>query len=231
MENIDILKNKLIVEIRKMIEIIKSEYPMYVDLPEDLDLENRVHIEDTGTISLFVKNKNIYFPLSAFSVLEHFKSFPEYGSNTNHVTYTEDNMIINDNTFETFINHAIVINELRTRQLAKKYGLLTSCCGYPKETKIAYELEQILGKDVIDRIAFTKKSYEVIDILNELPMDAATLYLTVEREMEKEFQEKYMKYKFPGINGPFEKMNKYDTIDYSRVYEIIDEYKRNQDFD
>ena len=263
MENIDILKNKLIVEIRNMIEIIKSEYPMYVDLPEDLDLENRVYIEDTGTISLFVKNKNIYFPLSAFSVLEHFKSFPEYGSNTNHVTYTEDNMIINDNTFETFINHAIVkgmtaedyfkeillhevmhfcgiggwlalregINELRTRQLAKKYGLLTSCCGYPKETKIAYELEQILGKDVIDRIAFTKKSYEVIDILNELPMDAATLYLTVEREMEKEFQEKYMKYKFPGINGPFEKMKKYDTIDYSRVYEIIDEYKRNQDFD
>ena len=78
MENIDVIKRNLIKEIEKLIEIIKTEYPNYVDLPEDLDLENRVHIEDTGTISLFVKNKNFYFPLSAFDVLDHFKSFPEY---------------------------------------------------------------------------------------------------------------------------------------------------------
>ena len=68
------------------------------------------------------------------------------------------------------------------------FPLLTSCCGYTKETKITYELEQILGKDVIDRIVFTKIRYEVIDILNELSMDAATLYITVEREIEKEVQ-------------------------------------------
>lgn len=263
MENIENIRRNLISEIEKLIEIIKKEYPSYVDLPDNLDLENRVHIEDTGTISLFVRGKHFYFPLSAFGVLDNFKSFPEYGSNPSHVVYTEDNMIINDNTFESFINHAIIkgmtvedyfkeillhevmhfcgvggwlalregINELRTRQLAKKYGLLTSCCGYPKETKIAYELEQILGKDVIDRIAFTKFNYEVVEILNELPMEMATLYLTVEREMEVEFNEKYMRHKFPGVNGPFEKMKKYNTIDYSRVYEIIDEYKRNQEFD
>ena len=70
-----------------------------------------------------------------------------------------------------------------------------------------------------------------MDILNELPIEAATLYLKVESEMEKEFQDKYMRHNFPGINGPFEKMKKYDTIDYSIVYEIIDEYKKNQDFD
>ena len=62
-------------------------------------------------------------------------------------------------------------------------------------------------------------------------MDDATLYITVEREIEKEFQEKYMKYKFSGVNGPFEMMKKYDTIDYYSVYEIIDEYKRKQEFD
>ena len=108
MENIELIRKNLITEIEKLIGFIKIEYPNYVDLPEDLDLENRVHIEDTGTISLFVKDKHFYFPLSAFSVIEHFESFPEYGSNSNHVTYNEDNMIINDNTFETFINHAIV---------------------------------------------------------------------------------------------------------------------------
>ena len=40
-----------------------------------------------------------------------------------------------------------------------------------------------------------------------------------------------MKYKFSGVNGPFEMMKKYDTIDYYIVYEIIDKYKRKQEFD
>lgn len=63
MENVEVIRENLIIEIEKLIEIIKREYPEYVDLPEDLNLENRIHIEDTGTIFLFVKNKHFYFPL------------------------------------------------------------------------------------------------------------------------------------------------------------------------
>ena len=53
MENVGVIRENLIIEIEKLIEIIKREYPEYVDLPEDLDLENRIHIDDTGTILFF----------------------------------------------------------------------------------------------------------------------------------------------------------------------------------
>ena len=55
MENVGVIRENLIIEIEKLIEIIKREYPEYVDLPEDLDLENRIHIDDTGTILFLLK--------------------------------------------------------------------------------------------------------------------------------------------------------------------------------
>ena len=260
--NINEIKNSLILEIEKYIEIIRNEYSELVDIPEDLDLEGRVHIEDTGTISLFVKNKNFYFPLTAFEVIESLKNNPLYGSNREHRTCFDDEIILNNNTFQDFINHIIIkglsveeyykeillhetlhfcgsggwhalregINELKTRQLAKKYNLLTSSCAYPKETKIAYELEQIFGEEIINRIAFTKNNQQVKEILDTVSPDAAEFYFALEIKMDFEFQEKYMKHKFPGINGPFEKMKKYNTIDYSKVHEMIDLYKDTHGF-
>ena len=43
-------------DINKLVEIIKKEYPNLVDIPIDYDLKKIVHIEETGTISLFVRN-------------------------------------------------------------------------------------------------------------------------------------------------------------------------------
>ena len=54
--NINDIKNSLIIEIEKLVEIIKKEYPNLVDIPIDYDLKKIVHIEETGTISLFVRN-------------------------------------------------------------------------------------------------------------------------------------------------------------------------------
>lgn len=258
--NIENIKNNLIIEIDKLIKIIRIEYSTLADIPKELDLENRVHIEDTGTVSLFVKNKNFYFPLDAFMVIDSLKSNPLYGSDKNHKTYTEDNIILNDNTYKDFIEHVILkgltaeeyfkeillhetlhfcgsggwhalregINELKTRQLAKKYNLVTSACAYPKETKIAYELEQILGKEIINKIAFTKNNFEVKKILDKISVDASEFYFLVESEMEKEFYNKYMKYKFPGIDGMYEKVEKYNTIDYFSVYDLIENYRNKE---
>lgn len=255
--NIEEVKRNLIIEIKKLIEIIRNEYPELVDIPDDLNLEDRVHIEEMGTISLFVKNKNFYFPLAAFEVIESLKNNPLFGSNKNHRTYFDDDIIFNDNTFQDYIEHVILkgltpeeyykeillhevlhfcgsggwhairegINELKTRQLAMQYGLLTSACAYPKETKIAYKLEEIFGKDIIDKIAFSKNNFEVKEILDGISPEASDLYFSVELEMEKEFQSKYMKFKFPGVNGPFEKAKKYNSIDYSSVYHLIEEYE------
>ena len=53
MENI---KNNLILEIEKIIKVIESDYPNITDIPVNYDLVKLVHIENTGTISLFVSN-------------------------------------------------------------------------------------------------------------------------------------------------------------------------------
>lgn len=257
--NIDNIKNNLISEIEKLIKIIEKEYPDLVDIPNSYDLNKMVHVEETGTISLFVKNKNFYFPLDAFKVLKAFKKIPGFGMIKNHKTYNQDNMIINNNTYITYIKHVFLkgltpeeyfkenllhetlhfcgsgggtairegINELKTRQLAKKYGLLTSSCGYPKETKIAYELEQIFGEEIINKISFSKNYQEIRKILNSVSPEAATFFFNLEETMEKEFHTKYMKYHFPGLTGPFKKTKKYNAINYTKAYTLIEEYKKN----
>lgn len=255
--NIVDIKNNLISEIQKLVKIIKKEYPNLVDIPVNYDLQELVHIEQTGTISLFVRNHNFYFPLDAFKVLGAFKRIPGFGMVKNHKTCNQDNMIINDNTYITYIKHAFLkgltpeeyfkeillhetlhfcgsggrtairegINELKTRQLAKKYNLLTSSCGYPKETKIAYELENLFGEDIINKISFSKSRWEIKEILDSVSPIASSFFFTLEMVMEEEFYDKYMKYEFPGLTGPFKKTQKYNSIDYTKAYLLIDEYK------
>lgn len=252
------IKSNLVSEIEKLVEIIKNEYPNLVDIPDDCDFSKRVHIENTGTISLFVNNKHFYFPLDAFKILETLKKLPGFGMMKNHETCTEDNMIINNNTYITYMKHVFLkgltpeeyfkeillhetlhfcgsggetairegINELKTRQLAKKYGLLTSACGYPKETKIAYELEKIFGEDVINEIAFSKSDLEIEKILNSVSLDAASFFFDLKRLMNEEFYDKYMRYDFPGITGPLKKTQKYNSVDYTKAYALIEDYKK-----
>lgn len=256
-DNINNIKNNLIVEIEKLVKIIKYEYSNLVNIPMEYDLYKIVHIEETGTISLFVRKGEFYFPLDAFKVLEAFKKIPGFGINKNHKTYTKNNMILNDNTFMTYIQHVFLkgltaeeyfkeillhetlhfcgsgggsalregINELKTRQLAQKYNLLTSACGYPKETKIAYELEELFGEDIINKIAFSKNRSELIEILTSVSKEAMEFFLELDKIMEKEFDDKYYRYKFPGIMGPFKKAKRYNSIDYSQAYVLIEKYK------
>lgn len=257
--NVNDVKNSLIIEIEKLVGIIKNEYPNLVDIPDNYDLNEIVYIVETGTISLFVSNKHFYFPLDAFKVLDAFKKMPGFGTMKDHKTCDQDNMIINDNTYITYIKHVFLkgltpeeyfkeillhetmhfcgsgggtairegINELKTRQLAKKYNLLTSSCGYPKETKIAYELEKLFGEDTINKISFSKNNQEIKEILDSISPEAYTFYFTLEKLMEKEFYDKYKKYDFPGLTGPFKKAQKYNSIDYTEVYALINQYKRS----
>lgn len=69
------IKNNLITEIEKTIQIIKKEYPNLVDIPKNYNLDELVYIENIGTISLYVQNKNFYFPLDAISILNKIKKY------------------------------------------------------------------------------------------------------------------------------------------------------------
>lgn len=258
--SIDIIKNNLIQEIEKLVAIIKKEYSNLVDIPLDCDLKERVHIKQIDTISLFVKNKEFYFPLDAFKVFRTLQKLPGFGKNKNHKTYNADNIILNDNTYITYIKHVFLkglsaeeyfkesllhetlhfcgsgggtairegINELKTRQLAKKYGLLTSACGYPKETKIAYELEQIFGEKIINEISFAKNNKEIKAILDAISSESSAFFFELEAIMEKEFYHKYMKHNFPGLTGPIKKAKKYHAINYTKAYELIAKYKASK---
>lgn len=120
------------------------------------------------------------------------------------------------------------INELLTRMLAQKYNLRTNSCGYPKEVRLAYELMNLFGEDVIIKLSFIRGFDKEINFLREyLGPDAAYLYFRIYMAANKEFEEKYYSYmnEFSGVTGIIKKMHFYNKIDYSNIYEIINDYK------
>lgn len=126
--------------------------------------------------------------------------------------------------------------ELKTRQLADKYGLKASRSGYPKEVEIANELQQILGSKIADQITFAKGSKEIDEILtNRFGSQARDLFAEIELMMNESANKVYDHSKFGGIFGPIKKARAYSKIDYSEVYKKIDEFRevvenRKKDF-
>lgn len=264
------IHKRLTEEIKKYIHIIRKEYEDYIplDVLKRLDnienYEKILKIYDYGEINAYANNKSINMPLCAEKVIEFFSKIPGYGIDKNHKIYNSDNMIVNNNTFLTYLKHVFVsgtdtdegyyddillhevmhfcggdgasvlkegINELLTRKVAQKYNLRTSCCGYPKEVKLAYELMNCFGEDIVKSLGFIKGfDKEVEFIRDNLGEDAAKLYIQVRNDSEKEFQEKYysrMK-EFSGVVGTAKKVLFYKKIDYSNSYKLIDKYLKSE---
>lgn len=119
------------------------------------------------------------------------------------------------------------MNELLTRMLAKKYSLRTNSCGYPKEVMLSYKLMEVFGEDIIKQLAFiSNRNSEMEFLRNSLGEDAANLYFEVSYLAEKEFYDKYYSHmsEFKGITGIIKKVKMYNQINYTKVYELIDEY-------
>lgn len=119
--------------------------------------------------------------------------------------------------------------ELKTRELAQTYNLTTSGCGYPKEVNIAYKLQKIFGKEICDKLTFTKNYNEKLQIIEKnLGKDMVVLYNYVFFEMQKEFHNKYYNYKFQGITGIFKKIIKYGEINYTQIEIFLDNIIENK---
>lgn len=115
--------------------------------------------------------------------------------------------------------------ELKTRELAQKYNLKTSACGYPKETHVALEIQNIFGKEIGDRIAFAINDLEIFHMLKHIyGKDAAIFFMNVQNEMENTFSKYYSK-NYSGLLGPLLKAKEYGKIDYSNVYSMIANYR------
>ena len=123
------------------------------------------------------------------------------------------------------------INELLTRKLALEKGFRTNCCAYPKEVQMAFQLQKILGEDILDQIAFINSEQDIyLFLANTLNLELAELYIKVSHEMEKEFSEKYYANmdSYSGFTGIMKKILNYRKIDYSNVYQILNDYKLSQ---
>ena len=248
-------KQILIKQIKEYINIIRNEYNDYVQVTENIDLDKIVHIKDVGTISLFIRNGEFYFPIEAYKVFEELKKDSKFGTNRNHQTYNNETLLINNNNFLDYIEHLILIgatpldyfqeitlhetmhfcgsnggsalmeglNEYLTRLVALKYNLKTNGCGYPKEIKIIQELVNLFGIDIMTKLAFSKTKSETLEIFKD--EEKANLIIELNALMDEEFYGKYYKFKYPGLNGPFEKAKRYEEIDYSNAMKLIEEYK------
>lgn len=267
-EQIDDIHKRLTLKVAKYIKAITQEYGKFIPKERlsylgNINYDEIIQIYDYGNINGLANPKHILLPLNAEKALEKIKTLPGYGSNPNHQTYNQATAIINDNTFETYVNHAIVtgmtleqyfedlllhetmhfcgsdggnalkegINEYLTRKLALKKGFHTNGCAYPKEVKIARTLESILGEEVITQIAFIKPYDKVLSYLETtLGKDASELYQNVTHAMDEEFYNRYYRHMnhFDGLEGIQEKVTNYKQIDYSKVEQIIEQYKKTK---
>ena len=264
-KEINQIKRYLALQLERYVLLIKEEYREFI-LSHTLNFLNNVtnyeeliKIEDTGTITCFVNNGKIYFPILAYKILNILKKIPGFGLKQTHKTYNDDTLVINDNTFNTYIAHVFIaglslkafydemmlheamhlcgmagsnafqegLTEFKTRELAKKYNLKTSACGYPKEVKIVYRLQEIFGSDFMNKLAFDMSSSDrFMIIFDKLGKDGVDFFNEIISLMEKEFQIKYYQHtkSFNGLIAPIKKAKMYDEIDYTEVYKVIDAY-------
>lgn len=120
--------------------------------------------------------------------------------------------------------------ELKTREVAEKYGLKASRCGYPKEVDVVSRFQCIVGEEIGNKIAFARDDREIYTILQEnCGEDIAKVYFEISALMDKELHTKYEHSKFGGILGPIKKAMAYSKIDYSEIYQKLKsfEYKRH----
>jgi len=117
--------------------------------------------------------------------------------------------------------------ELKTREIAQKYGLKASRCGYPKEVEVVSKFQEIVGEDVANKITFAENERQIAEILKDnCGLEIVKLYFEISNMMNEELHKKYDHSKFGGLLGPIKKAQAYSTIDYSKIYEKIEALKR-----
>lgn len=269
-DELDKIHKNLTLTLEKYIKTITKTYGRFIPkerltyLYNIKDYSNVIQIFDYSSINGYANNKYIALPLNADKAFDELKKIPGYGINKNHKVYDNTTLIINNNTFMTYVDHVIKkgmtledyfndlllhetmhfcgsggstaikegINELLTRKIALENNFKTSGCAYPKEVRIAYTLQQMLGEDTINQIAFINNELDILNCLEDIiGKEASDLYLDISGIMNNEFQTKYYKdmNSYNGLEGIKKKVENYQNIDYTKVYELIDEYNKKID--
>ncbi|MBQ8131064.1 MAG: hypothetical protein IJ193_01070 [Bacilli bacterium] len=237
--------------------LIQEEYK----ISSDKILPIKKHTEDCisfsrGTISFFVREGKIYYPLDAIEVFETFPKKKSFSSTFHGVSF-EDYLTTNTTYFD-YIHHVIAdgltvidyyrestlhellhlcggsggspleegFNELKTRELAQKYGIRIAAVGYQKEVEIAKEMQSIFGVDTINKITFLPIEERREYLYCNFGMEALIFYDKVRHSMEKE--SKSYASRIQTIRNPFYKAELYSKIHYPNTWNIIENYKNNR---
>ena len=121
------------------------------------------------------------------------------------------------------------LTELKTREVAQKYGLRASRCGYPKEVDVVSKLQKIIGIDIANKITFARSNDEINEILQQnCGSEVANLFFEISYLMDNELTAKYNHSKFGGILGPIKKAKAYSQIDYSKIYEKLKAFEEEK---
>lgn len=120
--------------------------------------------------------------------------------------------------------------ELKTRELALKYGINAACCNYSDEVKIAMELQKIFGKDLCDCLTFVPNDMKVSFLKRVSKLEFATLYERINDELNFQMI-KYQKERndATGLNGIEKVLSLYSKKDYSEIYKLLDDFKSMED--
>ncbi len=106
---------RLTEKIKQYISIIKDEYGSY--MPIDVlnylnsitDFSKILKIYDYGSVNAYaVEQEEICMPLCADKILNQVSKIPGYGINKNHKAYNDDNLVINNNTYLTYLTHVFI---------------------------------------------------------------------------------------------------------------------------
>lgn len=114
------------------------------------------------------------------------------------------------------------ITELKTRELAQKYNIKIAAVGYNKEVEIAKRIQEIVGKDVMDKIAFMGLKVGCRYVEDNYSKELAFTIYNIAYKMD-ELSSNYNKV-VRETNDPYEKAKAYEEIDYSEVHNMIDNY-------
>ena len=111
------------------------------------------------------------------------------------------------------------INELKSREFAQKHGIKINWCAYPKETAIASRLQEILGVDATNRLAYCRGIKDMRLCANEMfdeeigyRIRKIALSMEKTRDIKKVFNERN------GLIRCFKRFIKNKKIDYSETY-------------
>ena len=203
------------------------------------------------------KNGILLLPKVAYQIFQLLKNYENYGTKLNSHRNIADYLDTNT-TYRGYITHLIEsgmsvydyfeesllhetmhicgsrggypleegINELKTRELTQKYNIKIAAYGYSKEVEMAKKMQKIIGKETMDELTFIPR-YERKDFLRDkLGDEVAELYSQIYVEMMKKSEDYYKK--ISQVSDPFEKAELYDNIDYTELYQIVDDYMDNK---